>query len=114
MRDYACPPRSQKPEEILASAVAVGAFKARLRWDHMFCLSIMAGIYISLAFTATLMMLGGFSNITNGSSFNAPVPAFPKFLGAAIFPFGLILIVIAGGELVRSDDSHLESVWRLR
>lgn len=60
--------------------------KANLKFKNKFLLSIMAGIYIALGSQA---FVTAYSNI---------------FIRAAVFPIGLMLIVVVGGELFTGDN----------
>ncbi|MBN2285569.1 MAG: formate/nitrite transporter family protein [Tissierellales bacterium] len=79
------------PAEIAESWVEIGKKKANLPLVKMLLLSMMAGMFIGL---------GGHGAITVMQSLGENVdPGFAKFMGAAVFPVGLMLVVIAGGEL---------------
>ncbi|MDO4507983.1 MAG: formate/nitrite transporter family protein [Candidatus Saccharibacteria bacterium] len=79
------------PAEIAEATVKNGEKKAGLKLSAMFSLAILAGIYIAL---------GGLGSLL-ANSLNSE---FGKFLGAAIFPVGLILVVVAGAELFTGDN----------
>ena len=85
------------PYDLIHVAIAAGEKKAALGTITTLVLAVQAGIHLSVAFTATLCMLGGLSSLT-------PLyPSLPKLLGALVFPGGLLAIIIAGGELVTSN-----------
>lgn len=69
------------PKEIHEELVKIGQYKADMTFEKRFLMSIMAGLYISLGAQGFLVT---YDNI---------------FLRAAVFPVGLMLIVIVGGEL---------------
>ncbi len=69
------------PKETSDSLILTGQNKAKMSTEKRLLMSIMAGIYISLGAQAYMV------------SYSIP------FLRAAIFPVGLMLIVIVGGEL---------------
>ena len=71
------------PAQIAANYVAVGKGKANLPLAKMVLLSILAGMFIALAGVAAT-----FGNIYVN-----------KAMGAAIFPAGLAMVLIAGSEL---------------
>ena len=69
------------PKETSEALVINGQNKAVMSTEKRLLMSIMAGIYISLGAQGYMVSYG--------------IP----FLGAAVFPVGLMLIVIVGGEL---------------
>lgn len=71
------------PAEVAANYVAVGKGKANLPLGKMFLLAILAGAFIALAGAAAT-----FGNVYVN-----------KAAGAAIFPAGLAMVMIAGSEL---------------
>ena len=71
------------PAQIAANYVAVGKGKANLPLGKMILLSVLAGAFIALAGVAAT-----FGNIYVN-----------KAMGAAIFPAGLAMVLIAGSEL---------------
>lgn len=76
------------PQEITNHALEAGIKKARLNFLEAFILGILAGSYIAF---------GGFaSNLISHSVENFGIA---RFLGAAVFPVGLMLVVMAGAEL---------------
>eukprot|EP00053_Salpingoeca_punica_P007448 m.68027 g.68027 ORF g.68027 m.68027 type:complete len:362 (+) comp14153_c1_seq2:349-1434(+) len=65
---------------------------------NIFILSIMSGIFIGFGAVASFTVLGGMSN-GSPDSLGVMSPGLAKFLGGAIFPLGLMIIVFCGGEL---------------
>lgn len=78
------------PAEITESTINTGIDKANKTTTSLFILSILAGIYIGFG-------AHGYFTITQAS--NSLNIGIAKFLGGAVFPIGLILVVIGGGEL---------------
>lgn len=76
------------PKEITDNYINVGKGKCALPTGKMFVLAIMAGMFIALA---------GLGATT--AAVSVPLASVGKFLGACIFPAGLIMVVIAGSEL---------------
>ena len=76
------------PKEITENYIGVGKGKCSLPAGKMFVLAIMAGMFIALA---------GLGATT--AAVSVPLASVGKFLGACIFPAGLIMVVIAGSEL---------------
>jgi len=82
------------PQEIAQLAVSAGTKKATLPLRSMLVLGFLGGAFISIGYLLDLRV-------------TADIPkdwgTFGSFLGAAVFPLGLILIIIAGGELLTGN-----------
>ncbi len=78
------------PGEIAESTINVGIKKANNSALNTIILGILAGLFISIGGHADITIMQTFPNIDIG---------FTKFLGGAVFPVGLLLVVVAGGEL---------------
>ena len=76
------------PKEITENYINVGKGKCALPLGKMFVLAILAGMFIAFA---------GLGATT--AAVSVPLASVGKFLGACIFPAGLIMVVIAGSEL---------------
>jgi len=81
------------PSEIAQKMLDVSVKKARNTFGNMFMLGIMAGIFIAIGGAAATVMWGTASDL-----------GVSKYLGAAVFPVGLILVIIAGGELFTGNN----------
>lgn len=87
------------PKAIVEAATTAGCSKAGLTIPKQLVLSFLAGAFIAL---------GGFLALTVGSgspAISAENPGLGKFLFAAVFPVGLMLVVIAGAELFTGNTS---------
>ena len=82
--------RMLTPGEIATATVSVGIKKAELATKSCVLLGILAGIFIGL---------GGLGNILIGQTISSIDPGLGRFVGAIIFPIGLMLVVICGAEL---------------
>lgn len=83
----------KSPKAIVEAAATAGCAKASLTIPKQLVLGFLAGAFIAF---------GGMLAITVGSGSPALAQANPglaKFLFAAVFPLGLMLVVIAGSEL---------------
>ena len=80
------------PAEVVSAALAAGEKKASLCWRKQLLLGILAGAFIAFASAASNM--AAFPLLGHAESYG-----LGKCLAGAIFPVGLILVVIAGGEL---------------
>lgn len=76
------------PKEIAQNYMAAGAAKTRLPIAKMFWLGVLAGIFIALA---------GVAATVAPASIQAASVA--KLVGAAVFPGGLAMVLLAGSEL---------------
>ncbi len=83
------------PKEIANAMVNVGVGKANLPTLSMFLLGILAGAFIGF---------GGLGNTIASQTFAAIDPGVAKLLGAAVFPVGLILVVVCGAELFTGNN----------
>lgn len=98
----------KKPQELFAAIVNVGTYKAKLTWDKTFILGFLAGAYIALAMMVSVICGGGMPTI------KASDPGLQKYYYAVIFPVGIILVVIAGAELVTGNFAVVTAAWLAR
>jgi formate transporter len=75
------------------SAVTKNSFTS----SRLFIYSILGGAFIALGGLLSLVVVGGMPGVA------ASNPGITKFLFGALFPLGLVLVVIAGAELFTSD-----------
>lgn len=83
-----------KPEKILEITVKNGVKKAKYPLLTTAILGFQAGAFIALGYLLYIRVTAPMSDTLAG---------FSTFLGAAIFPLGLILTLIAGGELLTGN-----------
>ncbi|MCL1834922.1 MAG: formate/nitrite transporter family protein [Oscillospiraceae bacterium] len=77
------------PKEIAQNYIATGAAKTKLPAAKMLVLGILAGMFIALAGVgASLASVAGIAS-----------PSLAKLIGAAVFPVGLAMVLLAGSEL---------------
>lgn len=81
------------PQEIPASVVNAGIKKCTTPNSRVFWLAVLAGMFIALGAFASAMISHSVENI-----------GIAKFVGAAVFPVGLMLVVISGGELFTGNN----------
>lgn len=91
------------PQQIAQASLESGRKKATLTMatTRLLTQAIVAGCYIALGGTLSLLVGQGFSEAAAGN------PALPKLLSGAMFPIGLILIVVLGGELFTGNNALL-------
>lgn len=82
------------PEEILKITVEAGYKKVKKDLKAKFILGFIGGAMISLGYLAYIRV---------AASVAEQWGSFASFLGACVFPIGLIVILLAGGELVTGN-----------
>src|SRR5215210_5979704 len=83
------------PKGIARAGVETGVKKAKLSWDKALVAGFLAGAYIAF---------GGLLAITVSSGLRPEVwGTLPTFFTGAVFSVGLILVVIAGSELLTGN-----------
>ncbi|MBS0970354.1 formate/nitrite transporter [Chimaeribacter arupi] len=90
------------PKEIAAIAVQAGVVKSRASIMNLLILGFMAGAFIATGFLLDLHVIG---------TLPPQWGSFGGLLGAAVFPVGLILTVLAGGELLTGNMMTLPIAW---
>lgn len=83
-----------KPQHIAEATIEAGVKKATLPIPSVLALGFAAGAFIALGYLLDIRVIA-----------NVPKEwgSFANFLGAALFPVGLILVLIAGGELLTGN-----------
>lgn len=92
------------PAEITKAAIASGCTKCNTTWQKLLVLGVLAGAYIAFGALLSEIVAGGLSNGTitspDGAVWKLALPSgLVKFAAGAVFPVGLMLVVIAGSEL---------------
>ncbi|MDR0921446.1 MAG: formate/nitrite transporter family protein [Lactobacillales bacterium] len=83
-----------KPEEILAYTIETGEKKVAKPMKSKIVLGFIGGAMISLGYLAYIRVI---------SSVAHEWGSFASFIGASVFPIGLIVILLAGGELITGN-----------
>lgn len=91
------------PLEIARNYIDVGIHKVNLSVFKTFLLGIFAGIFIGLA---------GIASTT--ASCTVPAGSFSRLLGAVVFPAGMAMCLISGGELFTGNSLIIISVLERR
>lgn len=101
------------PKEIVAYASKSSLEKGKYTIRKTLVLSFLAGVYITMGGLLSVVVGYGFPGLS------AANPALPKLLMGATFPLGLILVVLAGGELFTGNCAYFipsvmnkEQPWR--
>lgn len=98
------------PGEVAEAALKVGENKIAVtaKPGRLVMLSVLAGAYIALGGALSLMVGFGFPEITGSN------PALQKLLSGAMFPIGLILVVVLGAELFTGNNALLVPAFMTR
>ncbi|GGE30977.1 putative transporter YrhG [Pullulanibacillus camelliae] len=83
------------PQEIAEITVENGTKKASMSFLNMILLGFLGGAFISVGFLLDIRVTAGMPPAIWSS--------FASFLGAAVFPVGLVLVLLAGGELLTGN-----------
>src|SRR3954462_7599896 len=83
------------PPEIARAGVETGTTKARLSWDKALVAGFLAGAYIAFAGLLAFTVTAGMNPDIWGT--------LPQFFTGTVFSVGLILVVIAGSELLTGN-----------
>ncbi|HNQ78678.1 MAG TPA: formate/nitrite transporter family protein [Acidobacteriota bacterium] len=85
---------ANKPVEIIQAAINAGCYKCKLEVPNYLLRSFMAGLYIAVgAALATVC----------GTGLETIAPGLKSLIAGAVFPVGLIAIVLTGMELFTGD-----------
>jgi formate/nitrite transporter len=85
----------QQPQEMAEAAVETGAKKTRRPWDKVFVSSFLAGAYISFGGLVAITVSSGLDPATWGT--------LPTLFTGAAFSLGLVLVLIAGSDLLTGN-----------
>lgn len=85
---------SLQPGQLVDETINKGVAKANLSTLSLAVLGFMAGVFIALAGVATIRVMAGIP---------AELGSLANYIGAIVFPFGLICLLLAGGELVTGN-----------
>ena len=97
--------RFSTPPEILQTIAGYGVTKASTASGRLFVLAFLAGVYIAFASEGSTM--AAFNLLAHPETYG-----LGRCLAGAIFPGGLMLVVIAGGELFTGNTMMLYPLVR--
>jgi formate/nitrite transporter len=83
------------PKEIAKAGIQTGSTKAKLSWDKAIVAGFLAGAYIAFAGLLAVTTTAGMPANIWGN--------LPTFFTGAVFSTGLVLVVIAGSELLTGN-----------
>eukprot|EP00198_Chlamydomonas_reinhardtii_P004731 XP_001694067.1 nitrite transporter [Chlamydomonas reinhardtii] len=87
------------PASIYTAAVAAGTLKCKIPLGKAFVLAVLAGAYLGFAGLLSFTLLNTVPGLLSTN------PGLAKLLAAAVFPLGLALITICGGELFTGNTA---------
>jgi formate/nitrite transporter len=82
------------PQDIARAGIETGSTKARLSWDKALVAGFLAGAYIGIAGLLAIVVSAGLPKEWGG---------IPTLITGAVFSLGLILVVLAGSELLTGN-----------
>ena len=82
------------PKEIARAGITTGATKAKLSWDKAVVAGFLAGAYIAMAGLLAVVVSAGTPAQWGGVT---------TFITGSVFALGLILVVVAGSELLTGN-----------
>jgi len=91
------PPSTLKPAQVAIAMVEHGVAKHKTRGDMIFFKAFLAGVMLSFGGLLSEIIQAGSAGI------NASNPGLVKVMGGAVFPVGLVMIVLQGQELLTSN-----------
>jgi formate/nitrite transporter len=91
-----------KPQHIAELTVEMGYKKATLPLGELLVLGFLGGAFIAIGFLLDIRIV---------ATMPAEWGSFAGFIGASVFPVGLILVVIAGGELLTGNMMAVPLAW---
>ena len=89
----------KKPPEITETGIETGITKSKLSWDKALVAGFLAGAYIAFGALLAVSTTAGMPEETWGT--------LPTLFAGAVFSLGLILVVIAGSELLTGNMALL-------
>ncbi|MCB5952397.1 formate/nitrite transporter family protein [Enterococcus sp. BWT-B8] len=90
------------PEEIMEISTQMGYKKTKKTLQQKLILGFIGGAMISLGYLAYIRVI---------SSIAHDWGSFASFIGALVFPVGLIVILLGGGELVTGNMMAVSAAW---
>ncbi|KAJ3482088.1 hypothetical protein NLI96_g7212 [Meripilus lineatus] len=90
-------PSTLRPAQVAVAMVEAGVVKHKTRADKVFFKAFLAGAMLSFGGLLSEIIQAGSGGI------NSSNPGLVKILGGAVFPVGLVMIVLQGQELLTSN-----------
>ncbi|MGY3724083.1 formate/nitrite transporter [Granulicatella balaenopterae] len=90
------------PGEILETSIEIGTKKIEKTLIAKLILGFIGGAMISLGYLAYIRV---------GASIALDLPSIASLVGASVFPIGLVVILLAGGELITGNMMAVSSAY---
>lgn len=90
------------PAEIASAAAESGVVKSKMSISKLLVLGFLAGAFIALGALLDIRVTAGMPKAWG---------TFNSFVGAAVFPVGLMLCIIAGAELLTGNMATVPIAW---
>lgn len=90
------------PAQILQATIDKGYAKANLKNIPLIILGFLGGAFIALGYLAYIRLAGTMPHEWGG---------FATFMGASVFPIGLICVLLGGGELITGNMMAVPAAW---
>lgn len=87
--------RFLSPQETIITTISNGVKKTQLSFKQTIFLGFLAGVYIGFGAYGSITIMQTLKNIDIGLA---------KFMGAVVFPVGLMLVIICGAELFTGNN----------
>ncbi|PZE21877.1 formate/nitrite transporter family protein [Paenibacillus xerothermodurans] len=94
-----------KPADIAGIAIEAGVQKTKLSLSQLLMLGFLGGAFISIGFLLDIRVI---------ANLPAEWGSLANFLGGAVFPVGLMLVVLAGGELITGNMMSVTMAYYAR
>ena len=91
-----------KPEEVVDICIQIGVNKVKKPLREKCILGFIAGAMISLGYLVDIRV---------SASVAESWGSFASFIGACVFPIGLIVILLGGGELITGNIMTVSIAW---
>lgn len=98
----------QSPKEVVQAVVRAAGDKDRMPVGRYMALAFLGGAYIALGGLLALAVGGGIPGLAKEN------PGLPKLLMGAVFPVGLMMVAIAGGELFTGNTAYFSAAVQSR
>jgi len=89
------------PHKIAAPFAGLAVKKAGMTFQQFTIYAFLGGVFISLGGLLSILVAGGMPGVAQSN------PGLVKFMAGAMFPLGLVLVVVAGAGLFTSDCATL-------
>ena len=89
------------PKDIVVMTINAALIKASLRWERIMSFGFLAGAYIAIGGVLATIVTGGMEQQTG----------IEKLVAGAVFPVGLMCVLVAGGELYTGNTAIMTPSW---